>query len=118
LLRVLIDGLPVESLTLTAMRDALTPEQRESLAEQPDRGHGPWGQTAMLLALIADRIAQQTWVLGEWKTRPPQPDPIPRPGVDGKTAGRPRTLQDVLARADPRARDIAERMRRGESIED
>jgi hypothetical protein len=112
-----MDGLPVESLTLTAMRDSLTPEQRDAITDRDDRSHGPWSQTAMLLALIADRIAQQTWVLGEWKHRPPAPQPIPRPGVDGATAGRPRTLQDVLARADPRARDIAERLRRGESIE-
>jgi hypothetical protein len=112
-----MDGLPVESLTLTAMRDSLTPEQRAELAEKPDRTHGPWGQTAMLLALIADRIAQQTWVLGEWKTRPPQPEPIPRPGGDTKPGGRPRTLQDVLTRADPRSRDLAERLRRGESLD-
>lgn len=113
-----IDGLPVESATLTRMRDRLTPEDRERLTSQPQTGHGPWSQTDMLLALVADRVAQQTWMLAEWAKgkRPPPPKPIPRPGVDVPAAqgGRATTVDQLRARVSARTWEIAEAIRRGE----
>jgi hypothetical protein len=105
----------VESLTLTRVRDSITPEQRAELEKTPPVGHGAWSQTDMLLALIADRVAEQTWVLGEWKTRPPAPKPLPRPGIDGPARRRPGSLDAARAAVSERTRLVAEALRRGEA---
>ena len=116
-IKALIDGLPVESLTLTRIRDGMTPEEREQLASREREGHGTWSQTDMLLALVADRISQQTWVLAEWAKgkRPPPPEPIPRPGVDAVPSRRATSVEQLKARVSPRTWEIAEAMRRGET---
>lgn len=98
----------------------MTAEQRERLASSEADGHGPWSQTDMLLALIADRVERQTWTLAEWKTRPPAPDPIPRPGVarQAKTRAVPGSLAELKARADPRTLALAEALRHGRPLPD
>lgn len=87
-LGVLIAHLPAQSHTKTAVREALTPEQR---AQAPvGEGHGPWSHTDLLLAAIADGVHvlawQQTQIHGGKKTTPPEP--IRRPGVE-PTSNRP-----------------------------
>lgn len=85
-LRVLIQHLPPESATWTALRVAL--DQGE-LAAQADKGEpekGRWSQTDQLLALIADRVARLEWLTicvntDKKSKRPDPPEPIRRPGV-------------------------------------
>jgi len=75
-----MDGLPMESLTKTAIRDGMTQAQWDSLPE-PD-GHGPWSHTDYLLAANHDLLS---WLL--YATyhvaggKPDKPVPVSRPGV-------------------------------------
>ncbi|MET9909675.1 hypothetical protein ABZZ74_23220 [Streptomyces sp. NPDC006476] len=85
-LRVLIQQLPPESATWTALRNAMSDEE---LAEQADKGEpekGRWSQTEQLLAASLDAIRRVEYVLicanTEKKTqRPEAPKPTPRPGA-------------------------------------
>lgn len=88
-LRVLLDGLPAESAYVTAVRDSLTPQQRASLTQRARAGHGAWSHTDLLLALLADLMAENTWTLAavNSKRAPKRPQPIPRPGVDDTRSG-------------------------------
>ena len=80
-LRVLLDHLPSESAYLTAVREAMRPEDWKSL-EDDDRPaqHGPWSRADHLLATIVDRLAWLTWLQTDGSG--PTPQPYPRPGVD------------------------------------
>jgi hypothetical protein len=99
-LRVLIQHLPPESATWTALRNALSPEE---IAEQVERGEpesGQWSQLEQLVAMVADRVARLEWVLWvvniEHKSkRPDPPEPIRRPG--GKPAKRKARLTEGSA---------------------
>lgn len=90
-LRVLIQHLPPESATWTALRNALTPEE---LAEQAGKGEpekGRWSQVEQLLAMVADRVARLEYVLVSVNTekksqRPKAPEPIRRPGSESVKA--------------------------------
>jgi hypothetical protein len=85
-LRVLIENLPPESATWTALRNGLTPEQ---LAEQAGKGEpekGRWSQQEQLLAAAVDAIRGVEWALWcvniEQKSkRPDPPEPMRRPGA-------------------------------------
>ncbi|MFD7705718.1 hypothetical protein [Streptomyces sp. NPDC059786] len=85
-LRILIQGLPAESRTMTAMRNAMTAEELAALSEQGEPEKGRWSQTEQLLAVVADRIAELTYAYStshteKGKKKPRRPDPIRRPGV-------------------------------------
>jgi hypothetical protein len=85
-LRVLIQHLPPESATLTALRNELSSEE---LVEQAQRGEpekGRWSQLEQLMAVVADRVARVEYVLicanTEKKSqRPDPPEPMRRPGA-------------------------------------
>jgi hypothetical protein len=85
-LRLLIEHLPPESATMTALRNELSDEE---LAEQADKGEpekARWSQVEQLLALVADRVARVEHVLvcvntDSKRKRPEPPQPIPRPGA-------------------------------------
>jgi len=85
-LRVLIQHLPPESATWTALRNAMSDEE---LAEQADKGEpekGRWSQDQQLLASVLDAIRRVEYVLicanTEKKSqRPEVPKPTPRPGA-------------------------------------
>ena len=85
-LRVLIQHLPPESATWTALRNAMSDEE---LAKQADKGEpekGRWSQQEQLLALVADRVADVSFVLRAVNTeskakKPRPPEPIRRPGA-------------------------------------
>ena len=90
-LRVLVDGLPPESMTKTAIRDTLTSEDFEN-APAP-LGWGAWSRTDELLAVLADRVSwliHATYAVNNGK--PDEPEPIRRPGV-GKSAAEIRALR-------------------------
>jgi len=117
---VLINQLPQESRTLTAIRDSLAPEVRAKLAaEAADQGHGRWSRTDMLLAAQVDATRQQTWVLAEWKKgeRPPAPEPLKRPGVEEKRA-KPRSIDELRERVSPQTWARAEALRKGLALPD
>lgn len=85
-LRVLIQHLPPESATWTALRNGMSDEE---LAEQADKGEpekGRWSQQEQLLASALDAIRRVEYVLicanTEKKSkRPEAPKPTPRPGA-------------------------------------
>jgi hypothetical protein len=85
-LRVLIQQLPPESATWTAMRNALTDDE---LAEQADEGEAEkdrWSKAEQLLAAVVDRLARVEHVLicantDKKSKRPEPPEPIRRPGA-------------------------------------
>jgi hypothetical protein len=85
-LRVLLQHLPPESHTMTALRNATSDEE---LAEQAERGEpekGRWSQTEQLLAVVADRVAGLTYAYSaahteKGKKKPTPPEPLRRPGA-------------------------------------
>lgn len=80
-LGLVIDKLPIESATKTAMRDALTPQQLAAMAEPLETPvHGPWSRVEMLLARNGDLLAHLIWMQTDGKTKPPRP--LTRPGVE------------------------------------
>lgn len=86
-LGILLDWLPGESATKTAIRDALGEDQLAELAAQDPKGHGPWSRDGLRLAAIEDALNRLTaitiWLAGDRKTKPRMPDPVRRPGVVG-----------------------------------
>jgi hypothetical protein len=88
-LRVLIEHLPPESATWTALRNSLSPRQ---LAEQATKGEpekGRWSQQEQLLASAVDAIRRVEWVLlcsniEQKSKRPDAPEPMRRPGAGPK----------------------------------
>lgn len=85
-LRVIIQHLPPESHTMTALRNGLTEEQLEEHADQGEPEHGRWSQLEQLLALQIDVQRQQLYAFTCANTdskskRPQAPEPIARPGA-------------------------------------
>jgi hypothetical protein len=104
-LGVLINGLPPESATKTALRDALSDDELTSLARTVAEGHGQWSHMEMLLALLADRLGQLVWLNSDGKGD--RPEPIQRPGVPRKTR--------ILT---PKAMEYLDRLRRNHGAVD
>ncbi len=95
---MLIDGLPPESATHTALR-AEAVRAREEAAERgedlpgavlPDPDAQRWSKTEMLLAALIDEVRILRFVYvsahAEKGHKPPLPAPYPRPGVAKKAA--------------------------------
>ncbi|GHJ21616.1 MULTISPECIES: hypothetical protein [Streptomyces] len=85
-LRVLLQHLPPESATMTAIRNSMSDEELDAQADAGEPEKGRWSQTEQLLALLADRVAQLQYTLicvnTEKKSqRPEVPEPIRRPGA-------------------------------------
>jgi hypothetical protein len=85
-LRVIIQHLPPESHTWTALRNAMTDEELAAQADGGDPEHARWSQLEQLLAVVADRIARVEYVLvcantDKKSKRPEPPQPIRRPGA-------------------------------------
>lgn len=76
---MLLDRLPVESEYKTELRN----DTDLSALPAPKPGRfGPWPQTDMLLAKLVDLAQHWMWANADPDTRPPAPDPYPRPGVE------------------------------------
>ncbi|MFD1277466.1 hypothetical protein ACFQ51_52885 [Streptomyces kaempferi] len=83
---MLIQRLPPESATMTALRNAMTAEE---LAEQSEKGEpekASWSQLEQLVAVVADRVAGVEHVLicanvDKKSKQPKAPEPIRRPGA-------------------------------------
>lgn len=85
-LRVILQHLPPESHTWTALRNAMTDEELAAQAEQGEPERARWSQMEQLLAVVADRVARVEYVLicantDKKSKRPEPPEPIRRPGA-------------------------------------
>ncbi|WP_275558482.1 hypothetical protein [Streptomyces sp. 5-6(2022)] len=85
-LRVIIQHLPPESHTMTALRNAMSDEELAEQAESGEPDRARWSQAEQLLALIVDRLARLEYVTvlanSDGKGRKPTPpEPIARPGA-------------------------------------
>lgn len=85
-LRILIQHLPPESATWTALRNATDPEELAGQAEGGEPEKARWSQLEQLVAVVADRVARLEWVLlcvniEQKSKRPDPPEPIRRPGA-------------------------------------
>ena len=90
-LRVLIQHLPPESATMTALRNSLSAEEMDEQAEGGRPEDGRWSQLEQLVAVVADRIARVEYVLRcvnteKKKDFPSPPEPIRRPGAAPRRA--------------------------------
>lgn len=88
-LRVLIQRLPPESATWTALRNAMPPGELEKQADKGEPEKGRWSQQDQLLAAVYDRLSQIQYVLTcvntEKKSKWPDPPvPMRRPGAGPK----------------------------------
>jgi len=119
---VLVNALPPESATLTALRLEAEAEREAALErgetlpepEHSDPSERRWSSTDMLLASLIDEVRILRWVYvsahSKEGARPTAPQPVPRPGV-GKKERRPfasSLTAEQRRRIDPRLR-LAER---------
>jgi hypothetical protein len=84
-LRVLLDGLPAESLWWTALRQL----PRAKVQPAGDIDGIRWGTVHDLLAALIDATNQVQWTLEQVNStkRVPAPKPFPRPGTARKRRG-------------------------------
>lgn len=85
-LRVLIQHLPPESATMTALRNAMTAEEYEKQSRRGKPEEGRWSMEEQLLAGITDSLRRLEYILiavnHDGKGRKPRrPEPMRRPGV-------------------------------------
>jgi hypothetical protein len=79
---VLIQGLPQDSWTQTALRDDPNREQLPQQADSEQR-FGPWSLENFQLAVLTDAVRQLEFVLARVNGTKdyPRPEPTPRPGL-------------------------------------
>lgn len=85
-LRVLIQGLPPESATLTALRNALPEADLTQQADEGEPEKARWSQSELLLASAIDALRRVEYVLicansDSKAKRPSPPEPLRRPGA-------------------------------------
>ena len=85
-LRVLIQRLPPESATWTALRNAMPEEELAKQAEKGEPEKGRWSQLEQLVAanLDATRLVEHTLICANTESkskRPEAPKPTRRPGA-------------------------------------
>ncbi|MFE9886880.1 hypothetical protein [Streptomyces scopuliridis] len=86
---MLIQHLPPESATMTALRNAMSSEEYETQARSGKPEEGRWSMTEQLLAGITDSLHQLEYILvvthSDGKGRKPRrPEPMRRPGITPK----------------------------------
>ncbi|MER5501375.1 hypothetical protein ABT096_29800 [Streptomyces sp. NPDC002561] len=102
---MLIQHLPSESATKTALRNAIPDDAPQPESEyRPDKA--AWSGVEMLLAAIKDEVAlSRNAAIAIAGGRPDEFHPTPRPGIPPKSAAR-KGLTDTERRAiDPRLRN-------------
>lgn len=85
-LRVLIEHLPPESATMTALRNATPADELERLSRRAKPERGRWSHLEQLVALLVDVQQEHTHAFllanhGGNGPKPRRPEPIRRPGV-------------------------------------
>jgi hypothetical protein len=106
-LRVLIEHLPSESATLTAIRRSMPVSELERATEEHRPDLAPWSGTEVLLATLTDEVRLLRMITVAANGGTPEPfTPTPRPGVPPKSAQQKRGLTEEQRRAlDPRLRN-------------
>ncbi|MER7908310.1 hypothetical protein [Streptomyces sp. NPDC096068] len=99
-LRVLIQHLPPESATMTALRNGLSAEEYEQQARSGKPEEGRWSMTEQLLAGITDALRELQYILVVANSdgkgcKPRRPEPIRRPGITTKPTRQP--MSDTAA---------------------
>lgn len=107
-LGVLVDGLPPESLTMTAIRNSAPEPRGDEPVTEFDAAQGRWSSAEMLMATMIDeiRLLRWTYVSAHAKNGGgAPPEPVRRPGG---TARRPRSRLTAEQRRalDPRLRIV------------
>ncbi|MEU5424238.1 hypothetical protein AB0H73_01325 [Streptomyces olivoreticuli] len=81
----MIEHLPPESATVTALRNTAPVTELDEQAEGADPSRGRWSQTELLLAQVIDAVNRLSHYYALVNTsggkRPDPPQPVPRPGV-------------------------------------
>jgi hypothetical protein len=105
-LLVLVNGLPPESATMTAIRNETPEEELDAIAAHPELGR--WNATEGLLALLVDEVRNLTWsyLQAHSKESLPRPEPIRRPGLRTRPRGRQRSIEE-MQKLDPRLRGLS-----------
>lgn len=90
-LRVILQSLPPQSLTMTALRNACPDEELEEQADTGRPEEAPWSQLEQLVATVADAVRRVEYVLicantDKAGSRPSPPEPIRRPGAGRRSA--------------------------------
>lgn len=84
----LIDWLPTDSATKTAIRDSFTDDEIAELAGKDPVGYGRWTRGDLRVAAVEDAVERQTalmvWLASDRKSRPRMPEPVRRPGIAAK----------------------------------
>lgn len=103
---MLIDHLPPESHTKTALRNGITPEQMAEATGEHRPDLAPWSGVEMLLASVLDAVRHNTAAtIAAAGGTPAEFEPTPRPGIPPKSATH-KGLTDEQRRAlDPRLRE-------------
>lgn len=89
-LRVLIQHLPPESHTMTALRNSLSAEELAEQAELGEPDKGRWSQLEQLVAAVADSVRRLEYITilanSDSKAKTVPPEPIARPGAGARKA--------------------------------
>lgn len=107
-LRILIEHLPPESATKTAMRRNATPEQIAAATADEDYRPdlAPWSSLEMLTASLLDAVRMNTAAMIAVNGGPqPSVDPTPRPGIPPTQSNSTRLSEDQRRALDPRMRN-------------
>ncbi|MDX3549511.1 hypothetical protein PV724_44355 [Streptomyces europaeiscabiei] len=87
-LRVLIQHLPPESHTMTALRNTMSAQELAAQAEKGEPEKARWSQQEQLTASLVDAVRRVEWVLwcvnSEKNKEPDPPEPMRRPGAGPK----------------------------------
>ncbi|WP_307123170.1 hypothetical protein [Streptomyces sp. B1I3] len=99
---MLIQGLPPQSLTMTALRNALSPEELEEQSQNGRPEEGRWSMDQQLLAGITDALRDLQYITvvanSDGKGRKPKrPEPMRRPGVGAAVPKKRESLTDAHA---------------------
>lgn len=72
---------------MTALRNAMPPEELEKQSQDGEPEKGRWSQTEQLLAALVDGVRDLQYITvvanSDGKGQPKRPEPMRRPGVGG-----------------------------------
>ncbi|MGW4493739.1 hypothetical protein [Streptomyces sp. NPDC004376] len=99
-LRVLLQHLPPESATWTAIRNSMSDEELAAQSEKGTPERDRWSKQDLLMAALVDATRRVEYVLicantDKKSQRPRAPEPVPRPG--SKPARPKQELTDAQA---------------------
>lgn len=105
-LRILIQHLPPESATKTALRNAAPEPDSSTPAPESRPDRAAWSSEMMLLADIKDQLVLgRSVAIAAAGGTPPDFTPTPRPGIPPTSASPKRMTDDMRRALDPRMRN-------------